>query len=86
MRGAIAKSYKASRAAARVVAIIAGEYALRRVRGGSIVDDGSVVLGTADDLNPRGRSGMGNKGGCGIVWVDNDDDVPHETMVLHGGW
>ncbi len=36
MRGTVAKSYEASRATARVVAIDAGEYALRRVRGGSV--------------------------------------------------
>jgi hypothetical protein len=85
MRGAVAKSYEASRAAARVAVVNAGEYALRRVRGGSIVDGGSVVLGTADDHDPRGRSDTGDEGGCGDVRVNDDDDVPHETMVLHGG-
>ena len=38
MRGTVAKSYKASWAAACVAAINAGEYALRRVQGGSVVD------------------------------------------------
>jgi hypothetical protein len=38
MRGAVAKSYEASRAAARVAAVDAGEYTLWRVRGGSVVD------------------------------------------------
>ncbi len=86
MRGAIAKSYEASRAAARVAAFNAGEYALRRVQGGSIVNSGGVVLGTADNQDPRGRSGMGNEGGCGFVRVDDNDDIPHKTMVLHGRW
>ncbi len=85
MRGAVMKSYEASRAAVRIAAIDAGEYALRRVRGWSVVDGGGVVLGTADDHDPRGRSSMGNEGDCGIVRVDDDDDVPHKTMVLHGG-
>ncbi len=80
------KPYKASQAAARIAAVNAGEYALRRVRGGSVVDGGGVVLGMADNHDPRGRSGMGNKGGCCVVWVDGDDNIPHETMVLHGGW
>jgi hypothetical protein len=61
---------------ARVAAVNAGEYALRRVRGGSVVDGGGVVMGTADDHDPRGRSGTGDKGGCGIVRVDDDNDVP----------
>jgi hypothetical protein len=38
MRGAVAKFYEASRAAAHVAAVDAGEYALQRVRGGSDVD------------------------------------------------
>jgi hypothetical protein len=51
----------ASRAAARVAAVDAGEFALRRVRGGSVVDGGGVVLGTADDHDPRGRSGTATR-------------------------
>ncbi len=86
MRGAVAKLYEASRATARVTAVNAGEYALWRVQDGSVVDGGGVVLGTADNHDPCGRSGTGNEGGCGIVQVDNDNDVPHETMVLHGVW
>jgi hypothetical protein len=86
MRGAVAKSYKASRATARVAAVDAGEYALRRVRGGSVVDGGGVVLGTADDHDPRGRSGTGDEGGCGIVRVeDDDDDVPIVVLQGDGG-
>ncbi len=61
MRGAVAKLYKASRAAARVGVVDAGEYALRRVWGGSVVDGGGVVLGTADNHNPRGRSGTATR-------------------------
>ncbi len=38
MRGAVAKSYEASQAATCIAAIDAGEYALRRVQGGSIID------------------------------------------------
>jgi hypothetical protein len=76
MSGAVAKSYEASWAAARIAAVDAGEYALRRVRGGSVVDGGGVVLGTADDHCPRGRSGTGDEGGCGVVRVDEDDNVP----------
>ncbi len=86
MRGAVTKLYKASRAAACVAAIDAREYALRRVWGGSVVNGGGVVVGMADDHDPLGRSGTGDKGGCGVVLVDDGDDVPHETMVLQGGW
>ncbi len=73
MRGAVEKSYKASWAAACIADVPAGEYALQRAQDGSIVDGGGMVLDTADDHNLRGRSGMG-------------DDVPHETLVLHGRW
>jgi hypothetical protein len=86
MRDAVVKSYKASWAAARIAAVNAGEYALRRVWGRSVVNGGGVVLGTADNHDPRGRSGTGDEGGCGIIRVDNDDNVPHKTMVLHGRW
>ncbi len=85
MRGAIAKLYEVSRAAVHT-AIDVGEYALLRVRGGSVVDGGGVVLGTADDDNPHRRSSTGDEGGCGVVRVNDNDNVPHETMVLHGGW
>jgi hypothetical protein len=84
MRGAVAKSYKASWAAGCVAPVNAGEYALRRVRGGSFVNGGGMVLDTADDHDSCGRSGTGDKGGCGIVRVDDDNDAPHKTMVLHG--
>ncbi len=80
------KSYEASWAAVHIAAINAGEYALRRVRGGSVVNGSGMVLGMADNHNPCGRSGTGNEGGCGVVWVDDDNNVPHKTMVLHGGW
>ncbi len=86
MRGAVAKSYKVSWAAAPVAAINAGEYALRRVWGGSVIEGSGVVLGMVDDHDPRGRSGTGNEGGCGVVPVDDNNDAPHKTMVLHGGW
>jgi hypothetical protein len=86
MRGAVAKLYEASQAAARVAAVNTREYALQRVRGWSVIEGGGMVLGTADNHDPCGRSGMGDKGGCGIVRVDDDDDTPHKTMVLHGGW
>jgi hypothetical protein len=76
MRGAVAKSYEVSWAAAHVAAVNAGEYALRRVRSGSVVDCGGMVLGTADNHGPRGRSGTGNKGGCGIVRVNDDNNSP----------
>ncbi len=62
MRDAVAKSYKASQVSACIAAVNAGEYALWRVWGGSVVDGGSMVLGTADDHDPRGRSGTGDKG------------------------
>jgi hypothetical protein len=74
MRGTIAKLYEVSWAAAHVAAVNAGEYALRRVRGGSVVV--GMVLGTADDHDPRERSGTGNEGSCGVLRVDDDNNVP----------
>lgn len=68
MRGAVAKTYEASRAAARVSAVDAGEYVLRRVKGGSVVDGDGVVLGTADDHYPQTRS---EEGGAGVAAVDD---------------
>ena len=69
MRGAVAKTYEASRAAARVSAVDAGGYALRRVRGGSVVDGDGVVLGTADDHDPRTKTEVGVGGD--VVAVDD---------------
>ncbi|KAL3815416.1 hypothetical protein ACHAXA_009161 [Cyclostephanos tholiformis] len=72
MRGAVARTYEASRAAARVTAVDAGEYVLTRVKGGSVVDGGGVVLGTADDHDHRSRSeGVEEGGGGGVAAVDD---------------
>ena len=49
MKGAVTKSYEASRAAVRVAAVNTGGYSFEKVKGGSIVDGGGVVLGTAKD-------------------------------------
>ena len=80
MRGAVAKSYEASRAAVRVSAVDAGEYALRKVRGGTVVDGGGVVLGAADDHrdDPR-RSERGDDEGGGVARVA-DDDILGRTL------
>ena len=51
MKSAVSKSYEASRAAVRVTAVNTGEYSFEKVKGGSIVDGGGVVLGTASDQN-----------------------------------
>jgi hypothetical protein len=59
MRGAVAKTYEASRAAAHVSAVDAGD---------SIVDSNRVVLGTADDHYPQTRS---EEGGAGVAAVDD---------------
>jgi len=53
MKGAVTKSYEASRAAVRVSAVNAGDYSFERVKGGSVVDGGGVVLGTAADHDPN---------------------------------
>ena len=49
MKGAVTKSYEASRAAVRVAAVNTGDYSFEKVKGGSVVDGGGVVLGTAKD-------------------------------------
>ncbi len=55
MRGAVAKSYEASRAGVRVAAVNHGDYAFQRVKGGSAGEDGKgVVLGTRKDHEPTG--------------------------------
>ncbi len=68
MRGAVAKLYKASQAAARVAAINAGEYALRRVRGGSVVNGSGVVLGMADDHDTGQRRRRRPPRNYGTTW------------------
>ena len=50
MKGAVTKSYEASRAAVRVTAVNAGEYSFEKVKGGSLVN-GGTVLGTANDAD-----------------------------------
>jgi len=83
MRGAVAKSYEASRAAVRVAAVDAGEYALRRVGGGTVVDGGGVVLGTADDRHrdpPRRGEKRGDEGGGVAARADDDDVVLGRTL------
>jgi len=50
MKGAVTKSYEASRAAVRVTAVTAGEYSFEKVKGGSLVN-GGTVLGTANDAD-----------------------------------
>ncbi|KAL7541407.1 hypothetical protein ACHAXR_010898 [Thalassiosira sp. AJA248-18] len=49
MRGAVAKSYEASRAAVRVAAVNQGDFSFEKIKGGSKVDGGGVVLGVAKD-------------------------------------
>jgi len=53
MKGAVAKSYEASRAAVRVTAVNQGDFSFEKVKGGSVVDGGGVVLGTANDHEPQ---------------------------------
>jgi hypothetical protein len=82
MRGAVAKSYEASRAAVRVAAVDAGEYALRKVGGGTVVDGGGVVLGTAADdrRDPPQRSEKRGDDEGGGVAARADDDVLGRTL------
>ena len=49
LKGAVAKSFEASRAAVRVMAVNQGDFRFKKVRGRSVVDGGGVVLGTAKD-------------------------------------
>jgi len=59
MKGAVTKSYEASRAAVRVTAVNAGEYSFEKVTGGSLVN-GGTVLGTAnDDESSTPDNGLG---------------------------
>mmetsp|Transcript_28798 Transcript_28798/g.58696 ORF Transcript_28798/g.58696 Transcript_28798/m.58696 type:complete len:773 (+) Transcript_28798:91-2409(+) len=68
MRGAVAKSYEASRAGVRVDAVNQGDYNFQRVKGGSVGEDGKgVVLGTPKDYDSTGD-------------VNGDEEIVNSTL------
>ena len=72
MKGAVTKSYEASRAAVRVAAVNQGEYGFDKMKGGTTDKKGGVVLGTLKDLDPSTKTGDAD--------ADGDSDVLGRTL------